>query len=205
MTNLDREGYPRDEKPLNDRQVLFCEAYLADPSSATDAARQAGFLDPTGQGRYLLKHSGVQAYLQERREEIQKRLGISPERVLAELAQIAYFNLTDFVDEDEDGNVSINIQKLRASPSAAAVTEFTVTKKPTPRGNVTTTRVKQADKVVALTQIAKHLGMMVDKVDVSGKIDFLKLIEDSFITIEQPKPVALEDQSEVIDIEPEVT
>ena len=143
--------------------------------------------------RYLLKHPDIQTYIKERQEEIQKRLGISPERVLSELAKIAYFNLSDYLEEDIDGNAKINVEKLKRSPEAGVVTEYTVTKKP---GGGTTVKVKQADKAVALMQIAKHLGMMTDKVEVTGKLDFLALIEDSFKTIEQPKPLLIEDQSE---------
>lgn len=185
---------------LNERQVLFCENYLADPSNQTEAARQAGYLDPGKTSRYLLDHEDVKAYLARRREEISKRLGISPESVLRELAGIAYFKLSDFVDEDADGNPILNIQKLKTSPSAAAVTEVTLTKKP---GGITTVKVKQADKVQALLQIAKHLGMMTDKVEVSGKLDFLSLIENSFKTIEQTKPLQIEDAEyiEVIEVD----
>lgn len=175
---------------LTDRQIQFCENYLADPNNKTDAARRAGYLDPDKMSRYLLAHEDIKAYISRRQEEISKRLGISPESVLRELAGIAYFRLADFVDLDLEGNPQINIQKLKASPAASVVTEFAVTKRP---GGVTTVKVKQADKVAALLQIAKHLGMLTEKVEVSGKLDFLKLIEDSFLTIEQPKPVLIEE------------
>lgn len=173
---------------LSDKQIAFCEEYLSDPSSVKEAAKKAGYHEQTGYS--LLKEPHIQEYLSRRRHELTTKMGVSPERVLQELSNIAYFNLVDFLSRDLHGKITVDLDKLRKSPVASAITEIQVFN----GKQGTTIRVKVADKNSALDKLGKHLGMFSEKVEVSGKIDFLKLIEDSFTTIDQPKPPEVEYQ-----------
>lgn len=172
---------------LNERQILFCEEYIIDPSSTHSAARKAGYSD-TAQGKRLLLDPRVQQYIKERKEEIQIRTGVTPERVLRELARIAYFNITDYLIIDDYGNTVLDLDKLKKSDFAPALAEVSVVTK-IGRERVTTTKLKPADKLPALLTLGKHLDMFKQKVEVSGNVGLLQLIENSMTTIEQkPSP-----------------
>ncbi len=80
------------------------------------------------------------------------RLGITPERVLAEYARIAFADLRHIVDWGPDGLVIKALKEL-SEEDAAAISEIV------PGSDPSHSRVKLYDKKAALDAIARHLGM----------------------------------------------
>lgn len=149
-----------------DQQEKFAQEYVVD-LNATRAATRAGY-SPKGahvQGFRLLNDVKVSERIAELKAKLSVRMEITQERVIEEYAKIAFSNVEDVV-------AWINADpKLRASgeishAAHAAISEITVT--PNAFGNVT--KVKLHDKKGALDSLAKHLGILTDKVEHSGTV-----------------------------------
>lgn len=89
-----------------------------------------------------------------------KRLEIEGDRVMTELARVAFANVTDVVSWDE-GSTEL---KLRASTSisediAAAIAEVSIQIEP---GKGVSRKIKMHNKIAALTSLAKIMGLELD-------------------------------------------
>lgn len=93
---------------LNDRQERFVDEYLVD-LNATAAAKRAGYSEKTArsQGQRLLTNVDIQAAIQKRQARLRGKLEITQERVLEELAAIAFANGTDFATINRNGLVRL--------------------------------------------------------------------------------------------------
>jgi phage terminase small subunit len=86
---------------MTTKEISFAEHYLS-TFNATDAATKAGYSDRTARqiGYENLTKPYIQNYIRERSEDKLSRLGITQEKVLAELAAIAFSKVTDFLNDD---------------------------------------------------------------------------------------------------------
>ena len=147
---------------LTEKQQRFVEEYLID-LNATQAAIRAGYSAKTAdvQGARLLANAKVQQAISEKMAERSKRTGINQDRVIIELARIAFVKMTDIVDSDgeirsdasEDDLACIESVKYKSSESE---TSSSVERE-----------VKISPKLKALELLGKHLGMWNDKLDVN--------------------------------------
>ena len=158
---------------MTEKQKIFADEYLID-LNATRAYRVAYpsvKRDETAAqaGSRMLRNVKVAAYIQERMEERQKRTEITQDRVLEELAAIAFAKATDYAEikgecvriKDTD---TLNEQQIRA---IAGIKEgkFGI-------------ELKLNDKEKALELLGRHLGMFKDKVEVSGLEEEKKKLGD---------------------------
>ena len=96
--------------PLNYRQRLFVEHYLAESSgSAVDAARRAGYRWPETQGPRLVKKSGVQAAIDAR----VATAAIAANEVLARIADVATSDLLNFIEVDKEGGWKVDLKLVK--------------------------------------------------------------------------------------------
>ena len=102
-------------------------------------------------------------------QERQKRTEITQDKVLQELAAVAFSNATDYV-EVRDNTV---IVKDTASLSDTQIKALSGIKES--RGGI---EVKLNDKLKALELLGRHLGMFKDKVEVSGIDEEKKKLDD---------------------------
>ena len=136
---------------LTDRQRRFVEEYLVDCNAAAAAAR-AGYSEKsaavTGPRLRGLPHvrRAVEAAMAER----SRRLGITQDRVVLELARLAFADMRDFVAWGE-GGVRLRPSEALTEDQAACVSEIVET----PGKGV---RVKLYGKTQALSALARHLG-----------------------------------------------
>jgi phage terminase small subunit len=91
-----------------------------------------------------------------------RRTGITADRVVLELAELAFSNMFDFIEVHADGSVQIDL--LRATRDRAAAIRVLVVKgcaegSGNEGGSVKLTRIALCDKVKALDMLARHLGM----------------------------------------------
>ncbi len=84
------------------RQEIFCREYVVD-FNGSRAAVAAGYSKKTAdqQASRLLKNSGVQGAIKKEIEKRSKRIEITQDRVLEEIARVAFADLSDFLDVDE--------------------------------------------------------------------------------------------------------
>ena len=155
-------------KELNDMQMRFVNEYLIDFNAAA-AAKRAGYKAHSAgsQGPRLLENEKVRSYLKKQIDKRAKRTEITADRVLQEIANIAFANSDDFVriEEGKFGKtVKILASKDIPEDKKAAVAGV--------KEGANGIEVKLNDKVKALELVGKHLGMFNDKLDVSGNVSY---------------------------------
>lgn len=150
-------------KRLTEKQKRFVDEYLID-LNATQAAIRSGYSPDTAneQGSRLLANVSVQNAVNKKIAERSKRTGISADRVIREIAKIAFVNAGEVVDLDtallmdkisEDDMAAIQSVKIKTFGEDGVERE-----------------VKLADKLKALELLGKHLGLFKDKFEVDGSV-----------------------------------
>ena len=148
---------------LTEKRKLFADEYLID-LNASRAYRVAyprvkdGDTAAAAASR-LLKIKDVSEYISVRMQERSERTEITQDRVLNELASIAFAKATDYA-EVRDGQVII---KNTADLSDTMVRAIAGIKEG--RNGV---EIKLNDKGKALELLGRHLGMFKDRMEVSG-------------------------------------
>lgn len=154
---------------LNEKQKRFCDEYLKD-YNATQAATRAGYSPKTAysQGHDLLKKPEVQSYLAARAERITKKLEISQERTMQEIARIAFSDLRCLFNEDGSlKNIADLTEEEAAILGSVDVDElFEMQENASGRKEKVQTgftkKVKLWDKTKALEMLAKHFKIYSD-------------------------------------------
>ena len=139
---------------LTPKQRRFIDEYLID-LNATQAAIRAGYSEKTAYsiGLQTLKKLEIQAEIQKRRNRLQSKLEITQERVLQELAAIAFANGADYAKVVNSG--------LLPTVEMIPTEELPPEKLPAIAGikaNQYGVEVKLHDKVKALELLGKYLG-----------------------------------------------
>ncbi len=155
------------DKPLSQRHQRFIEEYLVTLSATTAYIRVYGCKESTAavQGSVLLKNPKIQEAIADRRVLLAVRSGVTPERVLEELARLGFSDMRKFTKWGPDG-VLLNDSDALADDDARCVAEVSQT---TTEGGGSL-KFKLHDKVAALTQIGRHFGMFTDKIEDVSKL-----------------------------------
>ena len=149
-------------RKLTDKQQRFVDEYLID-LNATQAAIRAGYSVKTAneQGSQNLAKLSIQQAIAERMAERSRRTGVNQDRVVLELAKIAFVKMTDIVDSEG------NIKEDAAEDDLACIESVKYKHSDTDTGYSEEREVKIASKLKALELLGKHLGMWNDKVDLN--------------------------------------
>ena len=144
---------------LNRRQRIFAQEYLVD-LNAKQAAIRAGYSPKTAKsvGYRLLTYVDVMAEVTRRLEDRAKRNDVDADRVIEELARLAFGDLRSIV-QVVDGKVVVKPSAEWTRDEAATVAEVAQTRQGI--------RIKMHPKLQALEALAKHLGMYVTRLDVN--------------------------------------
>lgn len=173
---------------ITEKQKRFVDEYLIDLNAtrAYKAAYPSVKKDEVAASAAvrLLRNVKVQAYMKERQKKIQERTEVTQDRVILELARIAFSNGSDFAkvvtkprkrmvwndqtQEYEEKEIEEQFVELidtdalpvdkRAAIAAIKESKYGI-------------EVTSCDKVKALELIGKHLGMFKDKVEISGQVN----------------------------------
>lgn len=146
---------------LTDKQKKFINEYLID-LNATQAAIRAGYSKKNAFkiGSELLQKTTVRAQLQKKQAQREQRTEITQDKVLKELANIAFANGTDYTKVVKQNNellVGIVPTEDLTEEQKSAVAGIKQTQ--------TGIEIKLNDKLKALELIGKHLGMFDEKPD----------------------------------------
>lgn len=158
---------------MTDKQKRFVEEYLID-LNATQAAIRAGYSPKTAneQGNRLLTNVSVQTELNKQMAKRSKRTGVTQDRVVRELAKIAFLDMTQVVD-------SYGRIRNDATPEDRACIESIKYKSSSgDQGESVEREVKVASKLKALELLGKHLGMYSDKLNIEGTLPVVISGED---------------------------
>jgi phage terminase small subunit len=154
---------------LTPKQQRFVQEYLVD-SNASQAALRAGYSPNTAesQGCRLLKNAKVAAAIAEGQKKTADKLGVTAERVVAEMAKLAFGDVRALFDEA--GNLKPPHEW--GEEAAAIVAGLDVVTRNVGDGEVEhVAKIKQWDKPKALEMLARHLGLFNDKLHVTGVED----------------------------------
>ena len=160
---------------LTEKQWRFVDEYLID-LNATQAAIRAGYSVKTAdkQGYQLLEKTRVAEAISEKMAERSRRTGVNQDRVVMELAKIAFVNAADVIDSDD-----ATIKAGATADDTAAIQSVKVKVIPTKEGEGVEREIRLNDKLKALELLGKHLGMWNDKLDVNLNIPVVISGEDN--------------------------
>ena len=162
---------------MTKKQKRFVEEYLID-LNATQAAIRAGYSPDTAGsiGNENLKKPEICACVEKAMAERSKRTGVCADRVVQELAKIAFLNLRDVIDPK-----TAAVREDASDEDTAALQSIKVKKSYSETGESIEREAKAADKLKALELLGRHLGMWNDNLDVNG-------VEGVVIVNDIPKP-----------------
>lgn len=147
---------------MTEQQKRFADRYF-ETLNGCQSAIYAGYSEATAkqQAYNLLQEPEVEEYLSNLRNDLAEKTGITQERVLQEYAKIAFFDIREVFDVD--GGL-IHVKQLDDS-SAGAIASIKSSEEwgedDEGRKIITGTlkEVKIFDKIRALQDLGKHLGM----------------------------------------------
>lgn len=141
-----------EERPLTEREARFVAAYLR-CFNARRAAEEAGLADTQVRPYRLIKQPHIRAAIERALRTEKKATEALRERIIEELAAIAFSDASEIYEEDgsvkpwskTDGRLIAEIMPARGKKKG-----------------------KLYDKLRALELLGKHLGMWLDRQDISG-------------------------------------
>ena len=157
-------------RQLTEKQKLFVQEYLID-LNATQAAIRAGYKATKKNtfeviGYQLLQKTSVAEQIQLAMAERSRRTGINQDRVIQELARIAFVNPQKVINS-EDASVRADASE----DDLACIQSVKVKTMDGEKGSSTEREVRLADKMRALELLGKHLGMFKEKIELDADMD----------------------------------
>ena len=158
---------------MTNKQKRFCEEYLID-LNATQAAIRAGYSPKTAGaiGAENLEKPQIRACIDKALAEQSKRTGVTADRVVRELAKVAFVNSQDVVNYDD-----ATVRPDATRDDTAAVASVRVKTIPTKDGPGVEREVKMHDKLKALELLGKRLRLFTDNVNLSGE-GVVQIVDD---------------------------
>lgn len=155
---------------MTEKQKMFADEYLVD-LNATQAAIRAGYSPKSAkeQGAKLLTKTNIRAYVDGEIAKRSRRTGINQDRVVRELARLAFVNATDVVDA-----ASARLLEGASRDDTAAIASVKVKS----GEDFTEREIKMADKLKALELLGRHLGMFQDKARITLEVPVIFEGED---------------------------
>lgn len=172
-------------KPIErwtEKERLWVQSYMRHGNKAR-AVREAGYdVDPDDRqmqaviGGQIADKPHIAAAIEGIREELMARYEVTQENILAELAKVAFLNIGDLYERDEQGRIikdddgapTLNLTEV-PDHVLAALQAIEVTS-PTDKtaGKV---KVTAHSKLAALELLGKYAKMFTDRVEVTGAVD----------------------------------
>lgn len=150
------------KRGLTPKQQCFVAEYLVD-LNITAAALRAGYSTRTAAqvGYQLMQKSAVQEAIQNAMDDRAKRTTVTQDKVIAELAKIAFANGADFAQvvtlkPGEPGRPGVQIVELTDTSSLDADQRAAISSIEETKYGI---KVSTYDKVRALELLGRHLGM----------------------------------------------
>mgnify|MGYP000977626377 CR=1 FL=1 len=163
---------PAPKEQLTDKEDRLCREFLANGEIQVRAFMQVyrgySYDNARTESSKVFAKPHIKSRIKELREERNKRLEITADKVLAELAKLSFYDPRDFFDSD--GRLK-PIDEL--DPDHAAVIAGIETMHKTvgdeKDGLIVLTKIKLPDKGVNLERLGKNLKLFTDKTEVDIK------------------------------------
>ena len=150
------------KRQLSEQRQRFVEEYLID-LNGTQAAIRAGYSVKTAQEQSsrLLSNVMVQEAISKAMAARSKRTGVNQDRVVLELAKIAFVKMTDIVDSNG------RIREDATDDDLACIESIKYKESDNEFGGSVEREVKIGSKLKALELLGKHLGMWNERMNVN--------------------------------------
>jgi phage terminase small subunit len=162
-------------RKLSDKQTRFVQEYLID-QNATKAAVRAGYSAKTAhsQGPRMLEHVGVKAEIEKRQAKLADKLEIKAESIAEEFLKMASYDPGEVMTWTDDKLTLKNSDDMTPA-QRKLITEIKFT--PTQFG--TTKQIKLTNRMDALQNLARHLGMFKDRIEFDVTDDLAALAKEA--------------------------
>lgn len=161
------------DKKLTLKQEAFVQEYLKNGHNGTAAYKKAypdssDRASETGAHR-LLRNAEIQKRIQNYKKRAQKRTEITQDRVIMELARVAFADIGLIAAWDESGNMTLKKSEDLTAEQTAAIQSIQANDH-FYQGEKIGTRItyRMHDKLKALELLCKHLGILDGSGDGSG-------------------------------------
>jgi phage terminase small subunit len=174
----------RPRKYLSAKELVFVDTYIQ-LSLETDlknpveqAAVKAGY--SPRYGAYLMNMSRIQDEMEKRRKGMAKKIDVNPEKVIQEIAKIAFGNLGKFIQVDSSGKPYWDFSD--ATEDDLNLIE-SLKRKEGKRGkgedaeDFVEVQIAKNRKLEALDKLMRHLGLYNDQVDVRGELTLVEALQ----------------------------
>ncbi len=162
-----------DNLKLTPKQRLFVQEYLID-LNAKQASIRAGYSPANAefQGHQLINNPKVKQAIELAMYERVQRTKVTQDRVIEELAKIAFINSTDVVN-----SYDASLRNGATREDTAAISSIRVKRLPTREGFGVEREIKLHDKIRALELLGKHLGLFNDKLNITADA-VVRIVDD---------------------------
>ena len=152
---------------LTPKHALFVREYLSD-LNATRAAIAAGYSQKTASAAAsrLLRNVKIRAEIDKQTAERSERLEISADRVLQELARLAFLDPRRFFNADGIAKPITALDDTARALAGMDVEELFAGRGDDRRQIGVVRKYKLADKKAALELLCKHLGLFVERLQI---------------------------------------
>lgn len=153
---------------MTEMQKRFCEEYVKDFNGSAAAIR-AGYSGKASRTKasQLLATPGLQSYLSELIGKVQERNEIEVDELVQELKKVAFSDMADFYDENNE------IRKVKDIPkdARAALEMYQDDLTPMKFGTKKSRRIKLNSKLDAIEKLMRYLGAYEKDNKQKGEID----------------------------------
>jgi phage terminase small subunit len=174
---MKRANQEQNRDKIKRRYRIFAREYLVDLNGKR-AAIAAGYRKRSAEvtASRLLKKPRVQKLIRKLMNRRAKKLDLTGEKVLKELALLAFANIVDYIDIGPDGSARVNLSRVDRD-KGAAIQEVDIDEVSERRGRkpgeptfetVKRIRFKLADKGQNLERLGRHLKLFSDKLEITG-------------------------------------
>lgn len=163
------------KQELTPKQQRFCEEYLID-LNATQAAIRAGYSAKTADkiGSQLLGKTRVLSEIDQLKKARAQSTGITAERVLQEIAKLAFFDPRKLLNDD---GTPKKIHELDDETAMAVAGIDIVTKGNDDVGYADVMKIKLADKGQNLERLGRHLKLFTERIEVTDASDLANRVK----------------------------
>lgn len=184
---MDNKKKLREENPLASlsfREMLFVHELLveANKMNYAAAARRAGY-EGSHAGMTLMAKPHIRRYVDQVQQERLKKLSVTADRVLNEIAKVAFSNMGNYIVIGEDGCARVDLTAVAEDQDkSAAMQEITVEEVKQKTGEfdadgkptwetVRRVKFKLGEKMKALELLGKNLSLFSDNIRLSSDPD----------------------------------
>ncbi len=158
---------------MTKKQKRFADEWLID-LNGTQAAIRAGYSPDTAASiaSENLKKPEIEKYIAKAMAERSRRTGVNQDRIVSELAKMAFVKMTDVV------NAEGRIREDAGEADLSCIESIRYKRSDTETGSSEEREVRIASKLKALELLGKHFGMWNDKLEVSGELEPVVILND---------------------------